>query len=89
MKAVEHTDEVAHYQEHNHSSGSSPNHFQPYHLILLRLHHGLWVLLGVHLLKVMTQCIHAMHICKMNVNYSTHQDMQVYLKIVHTCIGTT
>jgi hypothetical protein len=37
--------------EHNHSSGASPNDLQPYHLILLHLHHGLWVQLGVHVLN--------------------------------------
>ena len=78
IKEVEPTGEGTHNPEHNRSSGSPQSHLQPYHPTLQRLHHGLLVLLGVHVLEITTQCTHAMHTCTMNMHYSTHQDMQVY-----------
>ena len=90
IKEVEPTGEGTHNPEHNRSSGSPQSQLQPYHPTLQRLHHGLWVLLGVHVLEILTQCTHAMHICTMNMHYTricryTHAPSEN----VHTCIGAT
>jgi len=79
IKEVEPTGEGTHNQSttsvlahHKATSNPTTPHFS------FRLHHGLWVLLGVHVLEITTQCTHAMHTCTMHMNYSTDQDMQVY-----------